>query len=53
MNNNNNFFEYVYDRFIINDKDNYNNIGKTDIYNNFLNFIDYLKINDINLHSKL
>jgi len=51
--NNQTFFEYVYDRFIFNDKDNYNNnIEKTFIYNNFLNFIDYLKINDINLYSK-
>jgi len=51
--NNQTFFEYVYDSFIFNDKDNYNNnIEKTFIYNNFLNFIDYLKINDINLYSK-
>jgi len=52
LNNQTNFFEHMYDRFIINDKDNYNNIEKADIYNNFLNFIDYLKINDINLYSQ-
>jgi len=52
LDNQNTFFEYVYDRFIINDKDNDNNIEKTFIYNNFLNFIDYLKINDTILHSK-
>ena len=52
MDNQTTFFEYVYDKFIINDKDNHNNIEKTYIYNNFLNFIDYLMINDINLHSK-
>ena len=52
LDNQNTFFEYVYDRFIINDKDNDNNIEKTFIYNNFLNFIDYLKINDVILYSK-
>jgi len=52
LDNQNTFFEYVYDKFIINDKDNDNNIEKTFLYNNFFNFIDYLKINDTILHSK-